>query len=139
MGDGSNGAPDLDSHYGAVYAAAAAAAAAEDKTNGVGGGGRPVGARTHQAAAEIQEAMKEIRSVLQRAKAQPEKQKFCDEIIPTDPDSPVWVPRKGASMPVVAAAGPASTEEEMDTDLETDRLLGQQRHDDQDFFGDRVS
>ncbi|KAH8336198.1 hypothetical protein KR074_010188 [Drosophila pseudoananassae] len=133
MGDGSNGAPDVDSHYGAVYAAAAAAA--DDKSSGAGGGrpsGLSTGTKTHQAAAEIQEAMKEIRSALQRAKTQPEKQKFCDEIIPTDPDSPVWVPRKGAAVPVAA-----STEEELDTDLETDRLLGQQRHDDQDFFGDR--
>lgn len=33
----------------------------------------------------------------------------------------------------------AADEEEADTDLETDRLLGQQRTDDQGFYDDKVS
>ncbi|XP_044249371.2 uncharacterized protein X11L isoform X1 [Drosophila takahashii] len=111
----------LDSHYGAVYAAALT----EKST-----------ALPSQAASEIQEAMKEIRSALQRAKTQPEKLKFCDEVLPTDPDSPVWVPRKTTAVSVAQAAATAA-DEEPDTDLETDRLLGQQRHDEQDFFADQ--
>ncbi|KAH8408905.1 hypothetical protein KR009_003633 [Drosophila setifemur] len=138
------GAPEvdgpLDSHYGAVYAAAGAGAGASAGSGGEVSGALPprTGAtptQPHQAASEIQEAMKEIRSALQRAKTQPEKLKFCDEVLPTDPDSPVWVPRKGA---VVSAAPATAADEEPDTDLETDRLLGQQRHDEQDFFADQA-
>ncbi|XP_043949567.1 uncharacterized protein LOC108023542 isoform X2 [Drosophila biarmipes] len=127
----------LDSHYGAVYAAALAGSSTEKS----GGSGLGVTATTaggsvpSQAASEIQEAMKEIRSALQRAKTQPEKLKFCDEVLPTDPDSPVWVPRKTTA---VSAAQAAAVDEEPDTDLETDRLLGQQRHDEQDFFADQT-
>lgn len=101
---------------------------------------------------EIQEAMKEIRSALQRAKTQPEKLKFCDEVLPPDPESPIWVPRKNtdecqASSLDIEGGGVVGVdsnkshcdEEEPDTDLETDRLLGQQRNDEQDFFDDKVS
>lgn len=35
--------------------------------------------------------------------------------------------------------GEIADEEEADTDLETDRLLGQQRTDDQGFYDDKVS
>ncbi|KAM7348276.1 X11L isoform 2-T6 [Cochliomyia hominivorax] len=89
---------------------------------------------------EIQEAMKEIRSALQRAKTQPEKLKFCDEVLPPGPDSPIWVPRKNNAE--CNNLNPSNKshcdEEEQDTDLETDRLLGQQRTDDQDFFDDKT-
>lgn len=102
---------------------------------------------------EIQEAMKEIRSALQRAKTQPEKLKFCDEVLPPGPESPIWVPRKNtddcnASMGGVIGDDGVICEdsnkshcddEEPDTDLETDRLLGQQRGDEKDFFEDKVS
>lgn len=98
--------------------------------------------------ADIQEAMKEIRSALQRAKTQPEKPKYCDEVLPADPESPVWVPRKAInsmqnennmqkSPQFVMNAG-MEQEEEADTDLETDRLLGQQRLDDHGFYDDKV-
>ena len=91
---------------------------------------------------EIQEAMKEIRSALQRAKTQPEKLKFCDEVLPPGPDSPIWVPRKNNvdcnNTNMDATNKLHCDEEEQDTDLETDRLLGQQRTDDQDFFDDKV-
>ncbi|XP_044317051.1 uncharacterized protein LOC108045221 isoform X6 [Drosophila rhopaloa] len=127
----------LDSHYGAVYAAALGGSLTE-QTGGSGLGVTSVtagGSLPSHAASEIQEAMKEIRSALQRAKTQPEKLKFCDEVLPTDPESPVWVPRKTTTVSVAQAA--AAAEEEPDTDLETDRLLGQQRHDEQDFFADQ--
>ncbi|XP_058975067.1 uncharacterized protein DDB_G0283357 isoform X1 [Musca domestica] len=102
---------------------------------------------------EIQEAMKEIRSALQRAKTQPEKLKFCDEVLPPDPESPIWVPRKNnedcnvinseggeiiGSTLLVDSNKVQCDEEEPDTDLETDRLLGQQRNDEQDFFDDKT-
>ncbi|KAH8354799.1 hypothetical protein KR084_008107 [Drosophila pseudotakahashii] len=125
----------LDSHYGAVYAAALGGALTEKSAGSGGVTAAGVGSLPSQAASEIQEAMKEIRSALQRAKTQPEKLKFCDEVLPTDPDSPVWVPRKTTAVSVAQAA--AAADEEPDTDLETDRLLGQQRHDEQDFFADQ--
>ncbi|XP_036676328.2 uncharacterized protein X11L isoform X3 [Drosophila suzukii] len=127
----------LDSHYGAVYAAALGGSL-QEKSGGSGLGVNSAtagGSLPSQAASEIQEAMKEIRSALQRAKTQPEKLKFCDEVLPTDPDSPVWVPRKATAVSVAQAA---AADEEPDTDLETDRLLGQQRHDEQDFFADQT-
>ncbi|XP_033241514.1 uncharacterized protein X11L isoform X5 [Drosophila pseudoobscura] len=115
--------PMEQSHYGAVYAAAASAGSAVQQPA--------------TAAVEIQEAMKEIRTALQRAKTQPDKLKFCDEVLPTEPESPVWVPRKcGAA--AIATPATALPEEEPDTDLETDRLLGQQRHEEQDFFSDQI-
>ncbi|KAH8392981.1 hypothetical protein KR200_007209 [Drosophila serrata] len=123
----SDGENPLDSHYGAVYAAALGG----DSGSVVEKSGLGSETAQPQPLQEIQEAMKEIRSALQRAKTQPEKLKFCDEVLPPDPDSPVWVPRKGA----VPAPTVALTEEEPDTDLETDRLLGQQQQ--QDFFSDQ--
>lgn len=91
----------------------------------------------------IEEAMKEIRSALQRAKYQPEKLKFCDEVLPAEPESPIWVPRKAQTDAdnVLEMSNEKDRgneindidnceEEEQDTDLETDRLLGQQRNDD---------
>ncbi|XP_030245721.1 uncharacterized protein LOC115564963 isoform X3 [Drosophila navojoa] len=118
-----------DSHYGPVYAAALAstAAATANATLTVTTGNKPAAIAPP---VEIQEAMKEIRSALQRAKAQPDKLKFCDEVLPADPDSPVWVPRKGAT--TTATAG-RHEDEEADTDLETDRLLGEK-----DFFAEQT-
>ncbi|XP_030380781.1 uncharacterized protein LOC115628723 isoform X2 [Scaptodrosophila lebanonensis] len=139
------------SHYGAVYAAAAAAAATASKPSPPpppapaphrpAVSGQPAIATQQQQqrtaeTVEIQEAMKEIRSALQRAKTQPEKLKFCDEVLPADPDSPVWVPRAATA---VTSAVSRLDEEEADTDLETDRLLGQQRHDEQDLFCEQSS
>ena len=105
-------------------------------------------AQTHREPADIQEAMKEIRSALQRAKTQPEKLKFCDEVLPADPESPVWVPRKclpesnssqhSAHKSSAECILSAEQDEEADTDLETDRLLGQQRLDDHGFFEEKV-
>lgn len=110
-------------HYGPVYAAAATSS----KPSPSSATAAVAASASATSPVEIQEAMKEIRSAIQRAKAQPDKLKFCDEVLPADPDSPVWVPRKTATATRV-------DEEEADTDLETDRLLGQQ-----DFFGEQVS
>lgn len=118
-------------HYGPVYAAAATSnkpsPSPSSATAAVAAEAAVAAAATATSPVEIQEAMKEIRSAIQRAKAQPDKLKYCDEVLPADPDSPVWVPRKTATATRV-------DEEEADTDLETDRLLGQQ-----DFFGEQVS
>ncbi|XP_023035358.1 uncharacterized protein LOC6648542 isoform X1 [Drosophila willistoni] len=123
--DDNNSSNCKTSHYGAVYAAAAAATPPPPTTTSIA---------THCPAVEIQEAMKEIRSALQRAKTQPEKLKYCDEVLPADPDSPVWVPRQCIPTNI---GNLTLAEEEADTDLETDRLLGQQRHNEHDFFADR--
>lgn len=130
LNDANNADSDnpADSHYGPVYAAALASTAAATTAATVASGNKPAAIAPP---VEIQEAMKEIRSALQRAKAQPDKLKFCDEVLPADPDSPVWVPRKGAT--TTAAAG-RHEDEEADTDLETDRLLGEK-----DFFAEQVS
>ncbi|XP_050440343.1 uncharacterized protein LOC126845618 isoform X3 [Adelges cooleyi] len=48
-------------------------------------------------------------------------------------DIPIWVPRHRGT-----GSGPSGDEEEADTDLETDRLLGQQRTDDTGFFDDKT-
>lgn len=92
---------------------------------------------------DIQEAMKDIRSALQRAKTLPEKAKFCDEVLPAGRESPIWVPRttnshENSSVDVMHKSQCHNNEEEEhDTDLETDRLLGQQRLDDQGFYDDK--
>ncbi|XP_023166625.1 uncharacterized protein LOC111596583 isoform X2 [Drosophila hydei] len=123
--DGNNADSDnpADTHYGPVYAAAMAATANATVT----AGNKPA---VIAPPVEIQEAMKEIRSALQRAKSQPDKLKFCDEVLPADPDSPVWVPRKNAT---TTATATRHDEEEADTDLETDRLLGEK-----DFFAEQT-
>lgn len=64
-------------------------------------------------------------------------------------NSPVWVPRhhhnqRSHSRESVNSDNPSKPlsvvdDEEADTDLETDRLLGQQRLDDQGFFDEKVS
>uniref|UniRef100_A0A8D9BCU2 Protein lin-10 n=5 Tax=Cacopsylla melanoneura TaxID=428564 RepID=A0A8D9BCU2_9HEMI len=46
--------------------------------------------------------------------------------------APVWVPRKPGG------SGPSADEDDADTDLETDRLLGQQRTNDEGYFDDKL-
>lgn len=59
-------------------------------------------------------------------------------------DSPVWIPRNESSHSheSINSENPSKLiscdEEEADTDLETDRLLGQQRLDDQGFLDDKI-
>ncbi|XP_066258835.1 amyloid-beta A4 precursor protein-binding family A member 2-like isoform X9 [Euwallacea similis] len=93
---------------------------------------------------DVEAAIKDIRLTLQRTKTLP-LQRHPGEECEENGTSPVWVPshfrqrglsttsadseRKGAN------SGP--DDEENDTDLETDRLLGQQRTDDQGFYDEK--
>ncbi|XP_025264702.1 uncharacterized protein LOC105257000 isoform X8 [Camponotus floridanus] len=103
---------------------------------------------------EVEAAIKDIRMALQRTKTLPVKSPSED---PPEPSvSPIWIPsimddrrricmennseesdarRIGDEADVEIEECP--DEEEADTDLETDRLLGQQRTDDQGFYDDK--
>nr|XP_034182726.1 uncharacterized protein LOC117605461 isoform X5 [Osmia lignaria] len=98
---------------------------------------------------EVEAAIKDIRMALQRTKTLPVKSSTEE---PPEPNvSPIWIPRRricvennseesevrrtGEEADVEVEEGP--DEEEADTDLETDRLLGQQRTDDQGFYDDK--
>ncbi|XP_047344897.1 uncharacterized protein LOC124947164 isoform X10 [Vespa velutina] len=103
---------------------------------------------------EVEAAIKDIRMALQRTKTLPVKSPSEE---PPEPSvSPIWIPsildsrrricmesnsedsearRAGDEADVEIEEGP--DEEEADTDLETDRLLGQQRTDDQGFYDDK--
>nr|XP_050845345.1 uncharacterized protein LOC127061895 isoform X10 [Vespula vulgaris] len=103
---------------------------------------------------EVEAAIKDIRMALQRTKTLPVKSPSEE---PPEPSvSPIWIPsildsrrricmesnsedsearRGGDEADVEIEEGP--DEEEADTDLETDRLLGQQRTDDQGFYDDK--
>ncbi|XP_020709256.2 uncharacterized protein LOC105687945 isoform X3 [Athalia rosae] len=98
---------------------------------------------------EVEAAIKDIRMALQRTKTLPVKSPSEE---PPEPSiSPIWIPRRRAcgesnsedsEMRRVGDDGDAEVEEavdeeEADTDLETDRLLGQQRTDDQGFYDDK--
>jgi amyloid beta (A4) precursor protein-binding family A protein 1 (X11) len=88
---------------------------------------------------DVEAAIKDIRLTLQRTKTLPLKCHPKEEH-EENAVSPIWVPRqRGMS----AASGDSDRkvnsgeEEENDTDLETDRLLGQQRTDDQGFYDEK--
>nr|XP_012229269.1 PREDICTED: uncharacterized protein LOC105676159 isoform X8 [Linepithema humile] len=103
---------------------------------------------------EVEAAIKDIRMALQRTKTLPVKSPSEE---PPEPSvSPIWIPsimdgrrricmesnseesdarRVGDEADVEIEECP--DEEEADTDLETDRLLGQQRTDDQGFYDDK--
>nr|XP_046485315.1 uncharacterized protein LOC124220455 isoform X12 [Neodiprion pinetum] len=103
---------------------------------------------------EVEAAIKDIRMALQRTKTLPVKSPSED---PPEPSvSPVWIPsildgRRRACGESNSEDSEARRvgedadgeveevvdEEEADTDLETDRLLGQQRTDDQGFYDDK--
>jgi amyloid beta (A4) precursor protein-binding family A protein 1 (X11) len=90
---------------------------------------------------DVEAAIKDIRLTLQRTKTLPLKCHPKEEH-EENAVSPIWVPRqRGMS----AASGDSDRkvnsgeEEENDTDLETDRLLGQQRTDDQGFYDEKVN
>ncbi|XP_012277018.1 uncharacterized protein LOC105697863 [Orussus abietinus] len=103
---------------------------------------------------EVEAAIKDIRMALQRTKTLPVKSPSEE---PPEPSvSPIWVPSMLDGRRRVCAEsnsedsearrggeeGDADVEEgvdeeEADTDLETDRLLGQQRTDDQGFYDDK--
>ncbi|XP_076177260.1 uncharacterized protein LOC143151727 isoform X3 [Ptiloglossa arizonensis] len=103
---------------------------------------------------EVEAAIKDIRMALQRTKTLPVKSSTEEPLEPNV--SPIWIPsisdgrrricvennseesevrRTGEDADVEIEEGP--DEEEADTDLETDRLLGQQRTDDQGFYDDK--
>ncbi|XP_025163829.1 uncharacterized protein LOC105192582 isoform X4 [Harpegnathos saltator] len=103
---------------------------------------------------EVEAAIKDIRMALQRTKTLPVKSPSED---PPEPSvSPIWIPsimdgRRRVCMESNSEESEArrvgdeadveieecADEEEADTDLETDRLLGQQRTDDQGFYDDK--
>ncbi|KAF4521249.1 hypothetical protein B566_EDAN008450 [Ephemera danica] len=82
----------------------------------------------------VEAAIKDIRMAIQRTKALPLRSPPAPDTPATDEDcsSPVWVPR-------YEPRHSPPNGQELDTDLETDRLLGQQRTDDQGFFDDKVT
>ncbi|XP_038117243.1 amyloid-beta A4 precursor protein-binding family A member 2 isoform X5 [Culex quinquefasciatus] len=95
---------------------------------------------------EVQEAIKDIKAALQMTKILPstEGTSVLDLDGQDGPSStsPVWVPRSySKSRESIDSDQPAkllsADEEEADTDLETDRLLGQQRLDDHGFGDDK--
>ncbi|XP_015127048.1 uncharacterized protein LOC107048400 isoform X2 [Diachasma alloeum] len=98
---------------------------------------------------EVEAAIKDIRMALQKTKTLPVKSPSEE---PPEPNvSPIWIPRRrmcteSNSEDSEARRGEDENEveveevvdeEEADTDLETDRLLGQQRTDDQGFYDDK--
>ncbi|KAL3290159.1 hypothetical protein HHI36_023521 [Cryptolaemus montrouzieri] len=88
---------------------------------------------------DVEAAIKDIRLTLQRTKTLPVKchpEEESGDIV----ESPVWVPRQRGLSNASGDSdrkGNSGDEEENDTDLETDRLLGQQRTDDQGFFEEK--
>ncbi|XP_077286694.1 uncharacterized protein LOC143911524 isoform X18 [Arctopsyche grandis] len=81
-------------------------------------------------------ALRDIRLALRRARALPPASVRAPE--PTPPT--LWLPRRDTSRESVESTErkPASgDDDEADTDLETDRLLGQQRTDDQGFYDEK--
>ena len=64
------------------------------------------------------------------------RRRICTES--NSEDSEVIVRRSNNDVEGELEADEAADEEEADTDLETDRLLGQQRTDDQGFYDDKV-
>ncbi|XP_072752039.1 uncharacterized protein [Anoplolepis gracilipes] len=105
---------------------------------------------------EVEAAIKDIRMALQRTKTLPVKSPSED---PPEPSvSPIWIPRcsimdgrrricmennseesdaRRINDEADVEIEECPDEEEADTDLETDRLLGQQRTDDQGFYDDK--
>ncbi|XP_055625461.1 uncharacterized protein LOC129768056 isoform X6 [Toxorhynchites rutilus septentrionalis] len=94
----------------------------------------------------VQEAIKDIKAALQKTKILPSTEGISafdsEQHGPDEAASPVWVPRSydksreslDSDQPVKLLS---ADEEEADTDLETDRLLGQQRLDEHGFGEDK--
>ncbi|CAH1153767.1 unnamed protein product [Phaedon cochleariae] len=92
---------------------------------------------------EVEAAIKDIRLTLQRTKTLP-LQRHPEEENEEIAASPIWIPSHFRQRGMSTASGDSerkansgAEEEENDTDLETDRLLGQQRTDDQGFYDDK--
>ncbi|XP_025410567.1 uncharacterized protein LOC112683650 isoform X8 [Sipha flava] len=100
----------------------------------------------NESADMVEAAIHEIRSSLRQTKplkttnvdddispgCSPSKDSTNSNTAKTE-DLPIWVPRHRG-----VGSGPSGDEEEADTDLETDRLLGQQRTDDTGFFDEKA-
>nr|XP_023017197.1 uncharacterized protein LOC111506377 isoform X2 [Leptinotarsa decemlineata] len=92
---------------------------------------------------DVEAAIKDIRLTLQRTKTLP-LQRHPEEESEENAASPIWVPSHFRQRGLSNASGDSDRkansgpdEEENDTDLETDRLLGQQRTYDQGFYDDK--
>ncbi|XP_072402773.1 uncharacterized protein [Diabrotica undecimpunctata] len=92
---------------------------------------------------DVEAALKDIRLTLQRTKTLP-LQRHPEEDCEENAASPIWVPSHFRQRGLSTTSGDSERkvnsggeEEENDTDLETDRLLGQQRTDDQGFYDDK--
>jgi hypothetical protein len=99
-----------------------------------------------QQQSDIQITLKDIRSSLQKTQKLPIANEIStpreNPVSPPEPSSPVWIPRLPENSRESFDSDQPSKllsadEEEADTDLETDRLLGQQRLDDQGFYDDK--
>lgn len=104
----------------------------------------------------VHSTLKDIRSSMQQSKtlqptvSQQQQQSHEEEKKPlkNDKSSPIWLPRHHHNQHNQSRESlnsdhnpskPLSVDdEEADTDLETDRLLGQQRLDDHGFYDDKV-
>ncbi|XP_065165950.1 uncharacterized protein [Atheta coriaria] len=107
-----------------------------------GGGGGGVGGVQVPAAevADVEAAIKDIRLTLQRTKTLPLKchpEEECEEGSAVSPVQRGLSATSADSDRKVQSGEEGGDEEEADTDLETDRLLGQQRTDDQGFYDDK--
>lgn len=97
---------------------------------------------------DVQAALKDIRATLQRTKtltpssAQQTDKLIIEENVKTPiSNSPIWVPRYRENSESLDSENQSKNisadEEEADTDLETDRLLGHQRSDEQVFYEEK--
>ncbi|XP_073993927.1 uncharacterized protein isoform X2 [Rhodnius prolixus] len=84
----------------------------------------------------VEAALKDIRLTLQRTKTLPIRSPPHEPAQPQIETSPIWIPRRRCN---AGGAMHSGDEDEADTDLETDRLLGQQRTEDSTFFDEKVS
>lgn len=98
---------------------------------------------------DVQAALKDIRATLQRTKTlTPSSTQQTDKLIIEETiktpisNSPIWVPRYRENSESLDSENQSKNisadEEEADTDLETDRLLGHQRSDEQVFYDEKT-
>uniref|UniRef100_A0A1B6C7Z7 Protein lin-10 n=2 Tax=Clastoptera arizonana TaxID=38151 RepID=A0A1B6C7Z7_9HEMI len=82
----------------------------------------------------VEAALKDIRLTLQRTKTLPLRSPPTETPPVEIHSSPIWIPRRRGTG---GASEQSGEEDEADTDLETDRLLGQQRTDDNGFYEEK--
>lgn len=97
---------------------------------------------------DVQAALRDIKITLKRTQKIPIDKSILNTQetmeTPISNSSPVWIPRNETSNSheSLESENPSKLiscdEEEADTDLETDRLLGQQRLDDQGFYDEKI-